>query len=135
MNSKNGKTVEPKIIVLAVLIIGVFIILGGIYFIATEKFAEIELSILGSNFTSTSVGLSMIFIGAMLVLNFGVRVVRLFRPQISVGGVGGSAEVIGDGEARGGKGGHSGPFGPGGKGGDARVIGRGKAKGGEGGDG
>lgn len=51
------------------------------------------------------------------------------------GGTGGDAEVIGDGEARGGKGGNSGMFGPGGKGGNARVIGTGKAKGGAGGHG
>lgn len=51
------------------------------------------------------------------------------------GGPGGSAEVIGDGEARGGNGGNSGMFGPGGKGGNARVIGTGVAKGGEGGNG
>lgn len=51
------------------------------------------------------------------------------------GGAGGNAEVVGDGEARGGQGGSSGPFGPGGKGGDARVVGAGKAVGGAGGSG
>jgi len=56
------------------------------------------------------------------------------RPTHS-GGDGGNAEVVGDGEARGGKGGSSGPFGPGGKGGDARVSGAGKAVGGGGGSG
>lgn len=61
-----------------------------------------------------------------------------FRPSATSaheGGTGGSAEVIGDGEARGGKGGNSGLFGPGGKGGDARVVGTGKAIGGSGGNG
>ncbi|EGQ8024557.1 hypothetical protein [Vibrio vulnificus] len=53
----------------------------------------------------------------------------------SSGGLGGNAEVIGDGEARGGKGGCSGSFGPGGNGGDAKVIGKGKAIGGSGGNG
>lgn len=57
------------------------------------------------------------------------------RQDTHGGGPGGNAEVLGDGEARGGKGGTSGPFGPGGKGGDARVKGSGKAVGGAGGNG
>lgn len=52
-----------------------------------------------------------------------------------MGGNGGSAEVIGTGEARGGKGGKSGSYGPGGNGGSASVKGSGKAIGGDGGNG
>jgi len=51
------------------------------------------------------------------------------------GGDGGKAEVIGKGEARGGRGGNAGSFGVGGKGGDARVVGAGKATGGAAGNG
>lgn len=51
------------------------------------------------------------------------------------GGDGGKAEVIGKGEARGGRGGNAGSFGVGGKGGDARVVGDGKATGGGAGNG
>lgn len=61
--------------------------------------------------------------------------IKFFQSPVSYGGQGGNAEVIGDGEAFGGKGGNSGSFGPGGKGGNARVIGGGKAKGGDGGNG
>lgn len=51
------------------------------------------------------------------------------------GGDGGKAEVIGNGEARGGRGGNAGSFGAGGNGGDARVVGTGKATGGAAGNG
>jgi hypothetical protein len=129
---KDNTVTEFKKIVYAVFMISMLIIVGGIYFVAADKFAEVELSILGYNFSSTSIGLSMVFIGAMLVLFVSVRAFKLQGPS---GGVGGSAKVIGDGDARGGKGGNSGSFGPGGRGGDAHVFGSGRAKGGEGGDG
>lgn len=64
-----------------------------------------------------------------------IAYVKFSRGDEQSGGQGGDAEVIGDGEAYGGKGGHSGTFGPGGKGGNARVVGSGKAKGGSGGNG
>lgn len=64
-----------------------------------------------------------------------VAYIKDFKEPGPAGGPGGVAEAIGDGEARGGKGGNSGSFGPGGKGGSARAIGSGKAKGGEGGNG
>ncbi len=77
----------------------------------------------------------------VFVLSILVAVVWHFLKRRSAGhndrtgGAGGDAEVIGTGEARGGKGGKSGSFGPGGRGGNARVNGSGKAIGGEGGDG
>lgn len=55
--------------------------------------------------------------------------------KYQVGGDGGKAEVLGNGQALGGRGGNAGSFGVGGKGGDARVVGAGKATGGEAGNG
>jgi hypothetical protein len=49
--------------------------------------------------------------------------VRRLNDLGSHGGKGGNAEVFGEGEALGGKGGHSGRFGAGGNGGNAKVIG------------
>ena len=76
-------------------------------------------------------GIGVMVLGALVAL-----IKRLFfRKRDGGGGAGGTAEVIGDGEARGGKGGNSGSFGSGGKGGNARVAGTGKAMGGDGGKG
>lgn len=113
-----------------VCILCALVILAGFYFVVAERFAKIELSIGQYRLASNSIGFSMVFLGLVAILIFaGIKSKR------SPGGAGGTAEVIGGGEARGGKGGHAGSFGPGGKGGDARVDGKGKAIGGEGGDG
>lgn len=124
-----------RIIIFLAALLGVIFFVGGIYLALAERVASIEFILFGNRFSSTSIGVAMAFIGAVLVICVFRRVLSSIDRLISSGGAGGNAEVIGEGEARGGKGGNSGPFGPGGNGGSARVSGTGKAVGGAGGNG
>jgi hypothetical protein len=116
-------------------LLGAGIIAGGIYYVNAENSVLITFSFFGNKFSSTNIGVAMIAIGAILLIYICRIVIKTAGHLDSVGGTGGSAEVIGDGEAYGGSGGNSGSFGPGGNGGNASVRGSGKAKGGTGGNG
>lgn len=94
--------------------------------------ANMEWLFSGAGVAAISAALATI---SAVVVFIWKRWCRVTPQDVHSGGAGGNAEVIGSGEARGGRGGNSGPFGPGGKGGDARVRGRGKAVGGTGGNG
>jgi uncharacterized membrane protein YgcG len=108
---------------------------GGLYFATVESSTTIKFTMLGNDFSSNNVGIAFAIIGAILFVYISRPIFRSIDSVSPVGGEGGSAEVIGDGEAYGGRGGNSGSFGPGGNGGNASVRGSGKAKGGAGGNG
>ncbi|AWF80360.1 hypothetical protein BTJ40_05790 [Microbulbifer sp. A4B17] len=111
-------------------------VIGGIYLaFFNESLAEVKFNLFGNEFSSNSLGVAIAFIGVVLIGIVLSRVLLSVDRSTLSGGLGGNAEVIGDGEARGGKGGSSGSFGPGGNGGNAKVIGKGKAIGGDGGNG
>lgn len=131
---RSASSILRLIAVLGALL-GAALLAGGIYLTFTGGLAAIKFTLFGNDFSSTSIGVAMAFIGAVLVILVFRRVLKSTDRLASAGGAGGNAEVIGDGEARGGKGGSSGPFGPGGNGGNARVRGAGKAVGGAGGNG
>ena len=115
--------------------VGTILVAVGSYFIVIDREGSVDFTFLAARFSSTSVGVALAFIGALLMVAVFQAAAKSPSGAPASGGAGGDAEVVGDGEARGGKGGHSGSFGPGGKGGSARVIGTGKAVGGGGGDG
>ena len=131
----SAASVSVRLIAFLVALLSAISVIGGIYLASAERFAFIKFTFFGNDFSSTSIGVGIVFIGAVLVGVVYFRVLRSIDRLASSGGAGGNAEVIGDGEARGGKGGNSGSFGPGGNGGNARVSGSGKATGGAGGNG
>ncbi len=107
---------------------------GGLYLAFSESYAFIEISWSDYRLSTSNPGVAIIFIGAVVIVIALALLLRTNDRLTSSGGQGGSAEVIGDGEARGGNGGNSGSFGPGGNGGNASVRGSGKATGGAGGN-
>jgi len=133
-SEQSPSTVLRPIVVIAGIICTIGLI-GGIYLAFAERVASIEFSLFGNRFSSTNTGVAVIFICAVTFILVYRRVLKSIDHLSSSGGSGGAAEVIGNGEARGGKGGNSGSFGPGGSGGNARVDGGGKAIGGSGGNG
>lgn len=119
-------------------ILSTALIIGGFLYIPVESSTANEVELFGNSFSSSNIGLVIIFVGISIAIYTSYIVLKVRQLDACLapkGGAGGNANVIGNGEALGGKGGNSGSFGPGGKGGNANVIGSGKAKGGAGGDG
>jgi hypothetical protein len=65
-----------RLIALLVFGLGAILILGGIYLAFLSKSAETKFSLLGNEFSSTSVGLSMAFIGVVMVVSTFRRILR-----------------------------------------------------------
>ena len=120
------------------IILSAALTIGGFFYISVEGTTANEVKLFGNSVSSSNIGLVIIFIGVGIAIYTSyifLKIRKLDTCLAPKGGAGGNANVIGCGEALGGKGGNSGSFGPGGKGGNANVIGTGKAKGGAGGDG
>lgn len=64
------RAAKPLLVLIAVLAagMGVVLLVGGLYLAFAGKVASTEFFLFGNHFTSTSVGVSMGFIGAVLVL-------------------------------------------------------------------
>ena len=128
---------SPLLLLVSILtaLLGTILFVGGIILAFADRSALTSFTLFDNDFSSTSVGVVISFMGVVFVALVLRRVLKLVDHAVSSGGTGGAAEVVGDGEARGGRGGKSGKFGPGGDGGSTRVRGTGKAEGGAGGDG
>lgn len=72
------KTASPILRLVAVLatIIGVLLVLGGIYLANADKLAETKFTILGNHLSSTSVGVAVAFLGAIVIIYILNRVLK-----------------------------------------------------------
>lgn len=65
-----------RLILLLGALLGGLLLLGGIYLAFASRMAETKFSLFGNDFSSTSVGVSMVFIGAVLVILTFRRVLK-----------------------------------------------------------
>src|SRR5258706_2555524 len=72
---KLASTVLKLIAVLCALL-GAILLAGGIYLAGSEKFAFTTFRLFGNDFSSTSVGVAMAFIGAVLVILVFLRILK-----------------------------------------------------------
>jgi len=61
---------SPILILVTILgsLLGALLFIGGLFLAFAQRFAETKFTLLGNQFSSTSVGVSMAFIGAVLVI-------------------------------------------------------------------
>ena len=69
---------SPLLRLMAILggLLGAILLVGGIYLAIAQHFADTKFNLFGNQFSSTSVGVSMAFIGAVLVIMTFRRIVR-----------------------------------------------------------
>jgi uncharacterized membrane protein len=68
----------PILILISVLgsLLGIVLLVGGLVIAFVQRFAETKFTLLGNEFSSTSVGVSIAFIGAILVIATFRRVLK-----------------------------------------------------------
>lgn len=74
-----------RFILLLVFILGAFLILGGIYVALTDHFAQTDFELFGIKFTSTSVGVTLSFIGIVVVIIPLRRILDSFDQTVKLG--------------------------------------------------
>ena len=69
---------SPLLRLLAILggLLGAILLVGGIYLAVAQHFADTKFNLFGNQFSSTSVGVSMAFIGAVLIVLTFRRIIR-----------------------------------------------------------
>lgn len=75
-------------------ILGLILFIGGIYLTVTERFASTELSLFGNEFSSSSIGVTMVFIGAVLIVIIFQSILRSLDRSIGRGGLGGTRKLL-----------------------------------------
>lgn len=69
---------SPLLRLLAILggLLGAILLVGGIYLANAQNFADTKFNLFGNQFSSTSVGVAMAFIGAVLIILTFRRIIR-----------------------------------------------------------
>lgn len=72
------KAAAPTLWLLSILIavLGIVLTTGGIYLGFAQRLAQTKLNLFGNEFSSTSVGVSMAFVGAVMVVSTFRRVLK-----------------------------------------------------------
>lgn len=69
-------TPTHRLLAILVSLLGGILLVGGVYLGFAERFAETTFTLLGNQFTSTSVGVSLAFIGAVMIVATLLRILR-----------------------------------------------------------
>jgi hypothetical protein len=78
LSPAHVKAASPLLRLISLLgaILGGLLFLGGIYLAFAQRMADTKFSLFGNDFSSTSVGVSMAFIGAVLIILTFRRVLK-----------------------------------------------------------
>jgi len=85
-SAAHVRVASPVLRLIAILggVLGAILLVGGIYLAFAQRLADTKFNLFGNQFSSTSVGVSMAFIGAVMVILTFRRVLRAIERLASL---------------------------------------------------